>query len=292
MFRFFLTKKLFTADSQAVAPAVRGEINRRMHERYAFEHRHVTMMSDQDIMVVREVSKTGFSSVVSHRTWERMQVGDGYQSKLRLGSAVLDFTIKVAWKDCFIPDGSIGVKAGEEPDQPAYYLGFEIIDADDDVRSEWSRLIRPAALAASLRRVESSFMAEFGAEKIWYHGEDGCDLMIWLDSEGTHPMAWRLSFNAGYVEWRENFGFETGKSPDLTPGVYSSGYGYPGVNAPRVPVMNNGSTKTEESGKDTRRIRDALDILTASSVNEASFLIQLLEEELAHNAKAGRIKHG
>jgi hypothetical protein len=156
---------------------------------------------------------------------------------------------------------------------------------------EWRRLIRPAALAASLRRVDSAFMAEFGSEKIWYHGDEGCDLMIWRAPGATNPMAWRLSFDAGYVEWRDGFGFETGKTPDLTPGTYSSGLGYPGFDAPGLPVFKNGSGKQIE-GIEIGRMVGALDILVASDVEEASFLIESLEGELARHGQGSRTKLG
>lgn len=258
MFRFFLTKKIFSGENPAVVPDARP--NRRMSQRFAFDHKKVTMMSDQDIMVVREVSETGFSSIVSERTWSRMNVGDGYSSRLRIGPEVHEFSIRVAWKD-----------ASPEPSM-TWTLGFELVPGDDGIPSAWRRLIRPAALAGSLQRVDSSFMQQFGSGKAWYHGDDGCDLMIWSAPGGGGLFAWRLSFDTHFVEWRDGSGFETGRTPDLTPGVPGNPTG---LGVPEMPGLRR------SSGPDHRRLHEALDILSACEVEEAPSLIRLLEGELA-----------
>lgn len=261
MFRFFLTNKIFSAENRPVAPVSRP--NRRMSERFPFDHKRMTMMSDQDIMVVREVSETGFSSIVSERTWARMNPGDGYASRLRIGQELLEFSIRVAWKDSVVDPGA----------QSMWLLGFELLPDENGVPAAWRRLIRPATLAGSLQRVESSFMQQFGSGKSWYHGDDGCDLMIWSPPDGGEPFAWRLSYDSHYVEWREGSGFETGRTPDLTPGL-------PGetgsLSIPEMPGIRR------SSGPDRRRLHEALDILSASAVEEAPSLIRLLEGELAH----------
>ncbi|NBQ53695.1 MAG: hypothetical protein EBU49_08955, partial [Proteobacteria bacterium] len=165
MFRFFLTKKIFAGKIREVAagserPGLDRQTdrqagqrpNRRMNERFSFDHRRMTMMSDQDIMVVREVSETGFSSVVSERTWARMGIGDGYSSRVRIGPDVLEFSVKVAWKDVL---NAADPDAGSEA-PVTHLLGFEMIkDAENSVAG-WRRLIRPSALAGSLQRVDSS----------------------------------------------------------------------------------------------------------------------------------------
>ncbi|NDE16120.1 hypothetical protein EBZ80_14430 [bacterium] len=289
MFRFFLTNKIFSAENRPVAQDARP--NRRMTGRFPFDHRRMTMMSDQDIMVVREVSETGFSSIVSERTWSRMNVGDGYSSRLRIGPELLEFTIRVAWKDSltkdsftkdsFTKDSFVKGSDAADPGQTTWLIGFEMVTGENGVPAAWQRLIRPAALASSLQRVESSFMHQFGSEKSWYHGDDGCDLMIWSPPDGGDPFAWRLSFDSHFVEWREGLGFETGRTPDLTPGV-------PGDPASlALPGMPRTSREPQVVA-DRRRLVEALDILSASAVDEAPALIRLLEWELAKNDEKRR----
>ena len=281
MFRFFLTRKLFSGETrdveadEALANA-KNRPNRRMKERFSFDHRRMTMMSDQDIMVVREVSETGFSSMVSERTWNRMGIGDGYSSRVRIGPEVLEFSIKVAWKE----STKSSLVADGETSAPRHILGFEIIQGTETSESGWRRLIRPAALAGSLQKIENSFMHQFGAEKVWYHGEDGCDLMIWSSPDDLKMIAWRLSYDSHYVEWRDGSAFETGKSPDLTPGVFNSQDQF---NFPQLPALRNPGSGGDQAAMNHRRLREALDILSASDVTEAPALIDLLEGELANH---------
>ena len=294
MFRFFLTKKIFAGKIRGVAAEsarsgffqqaeqqAAWQPNRRMKERFSVDHRRMTMMSDQDIMVVREVSETGFSSVVSERTWARMGIGDGYSSRVRIGPDVLEFSVKVAWKDVVnLADAAAGDRA-----PPTHLLGFEMIQDAENSVSGWRRLIRPSALAGSLQRVDSSFMQQFGSEKVWYHGDDGCDLMIWFSPDESKMIAWRLSYDSHYVEWRDGSPFETGRTPDLTPGVFSNEANF---GSPELPEIRTPSNGTGKATIDHRRLQEALDILSASDVTEAAELIQLLEGELAHHGQNRR----
>ncbi len=292
MFRFFLTNKIFSAENRPVAADARP--NRRMAERFPFDHKRMTMMSDQDIMVVREVSETGFSSIVSERTWARMSVGDGYSSRVRIGPDLLEFTIRVAWKDSFAKDGVATATGAPDQLQTTWLLGFELISDESGASPAWRRLIRPAALAGSLQRVESAFMQQFGSAKSWYHGDEGCDLMIWLPPEGGDPFAWRLSFDTHFVEWREGLGFETGRTPDLSPGTPGDSVS---LSMPEMPGMRRSSPASKNEAltfqasrgaPDRRRLVEALDILSASAVDEAPTLIRLLEWELAKNDEKRR----
>ncbi len=300
MFRFILTKKLFSGQNQAAGANVREaqRPNRRISERFAFDHRRMTMMSDQDIMVVREVSQAGFSSVVSERTWARMDVGDGYTSRLRIGSEILEFSIRVAWKDEIASEAAS--EAGSEVGSGrTWLLGFEMLPAalgQESADVAWRRLIRPASLAGSLQKVDSSFMQQFGSEKVWYHGDDGCDLMIWSSPEDSKMIAWRLSFDSHYIEWREGTGLETGQSTDLSSFQGESGTGGENTNANAggsklaLPGLSkkNQSHVQEKTTLDPRRLRDAIDILSAANVDEAPELMQLLEGELANHGQNRR----
>ena len=294
MFRFFLTKKIFAGSIREVAseserngvPRQAGQQpNRRMKERFSFDHRRMTMMSDQDIMVVREVSESGFSSVVSERTWGRMGIGDGFSSRVRIGPDVLEFSIKVAWKDVVDPPSS----AAGDAAPVIHLLGFEMIQDVENSISGWRRLIRPSTLAGSLQRVDSSFMQQFGSEKVWYHGDEGCDLMIWFSPDESKMIAWRLSYDSHYVEWRDGSPFETGRSPDLSPGVFSDEANFSVPDLPAIRTTGRGGDiGGDKAAIDHRRLQEALDILAASDVTEAPELIQLLEGELAHHGQNRR----
>ncbi len=298
MFRFFLTKKIFAGKIREVAAESERnglglrlgdrqdhQPNRRMTERFSFDHRRMTMMSDQDIMVVREVSDSGFSSVVSERSWGRMEIGDGYSSRVRIGSDVLEFSIKVAWKDVINIGGAAQGSENGETAPTTYLLGFEMIQDSETSGASWRRLIRPSVLAGSLQRVDTSFMQQFGSEKVWYHGDDGCDLMIWNSPDESKMIAWRLSYDSHFIEWRDGWPLETGRSPDLTPGVFSHEANF---SVPELPAIRTPGSGDAKPVIDHRRLREALDILSASDVTEAPELIQLLEGELAHHGQNRR----
>lgn len=270
MFRFFLTKKLFSGESSPVVRAERP--NRRMSDRFFFDRRRMTMMSEQDIMVVRDVSSTGFSSIVSERVWTGLNPGDGFASRVRVGHDILEFDIRVAWKDVWDPGGPGGVE---------HLIGFELVHSRPGAEEAWKRLIRPFSLAGTLRKVDSAFMQQYGSSKVWYRGEHGCDLMIWSAPEGGELVAWRLSFDGHYVEWRSGAGFETGTSPDQF---------HSALVAATLPG-NGGSGDFRQKGHarpDRRRLVEALDILSASDLDEAGALTGLLEGELATNGEKRR----
>ncbi|MEY4630151.1 MAG: hypothetical protein RIQ81_271 [Pseudomonadota bacterium] len=272
MFRFFLTKKLFSGESSPVAHTDRP--NRRMADRFFFDRRRMTMMSEQDIMVVRDVSTSGFSSIVSERVWSRLNSGDGFASRVRVGQDILEFDIRVAWKDVW-DSGS--------PGGPEHLIGFELVHDRPESAEAWTRLIRPVSLAGTLRRVDSSFMQQYGSTKVWYRGEHGCDLMIWSAPEGGELVAWRLSFDGHYVEWRSGVGFETGISPDQFHSALAN------ASLPRNTGNKVGSGRADvQSRPDRRRLVEALDILSASDLEEANVLTGLLEGELAADGEKRR----
>jgi hypothetical protein len=88
-------------------------------------------------------------------------------------------------------------------------------------------------------------------------------------------IAWRLSFDGNYVEWRSGSGFETGNSPDLFHA------GLAASTMPRSP--GNGPVKP-----DHQRLIEALDILAAAEIEESVALVGLLEGELQGDGQKRR----
>ena len=108
MFRLFLRKKILSAGDKAAkalsaqagkvgkagkAGAAKGGKkkaaepeppirNRRVFARYNIDHKHLTLMNDQDILLVREISSKGFSTEVSPRGFARLVVGDVYDARV------------------------------------------------------------------------------------------------------------------------------------------------------------------------------------------------------------------
>jgi hypothetical protein len=210
MFRLFLRKKLLSGDEpghpkakgkgKAVdlgsapdkADAVRQR-NRRVFTRYAVDHKHLTLMNEQDILLVREISAKGFSTEVSPRGYERLVAGDVYDARIRYVGEIYDLQSKVTWKH----DG---------------FVGFEIVKAGRETLVFIKRLLRPIEIAFSLQPVEAAFLANAaGASgKTWLHGDEESDLYVWHDPETSELTAWQLAVGPSYVEWNERSGLTTG----------------------------------------------------------------------------------
>ena len=194
MFRLFLKKKLLSGDEAATAEPPAGRTrNRRVFQRYAIDHKHLTLMNEQDILLIREISAKGFSTEVSQRGFERLAIGDVYDARIRYLGEIYALQARVAWKH-------------------DNFVGFEMVEADRDTLAFVRRLIRPIEIAVSLKTVDASFLKEAAHGKEWLHGDDESDLYIWRQQEGSDDVrAWQLAVGKTYVEWSENDGLTSGK---------------------------------------------------------------------------------
>src|SRR5690606_28845794 len=104
--------------------------------------KHLTMMNEQDILLIREISAKGFSTQVSHRGFNRFQVGDVYAARMRYLGEIYDLDARVSWK------------SGKDT------VGFELVTAERRTRDFMQRLLHPIALANSLRIVDAEFIKE------------------------------------------------------------------------------------------------------------------------------------
>lgn len=196
MFRLFLRKKILSgAKGKAPLKAVgRDEPvrrNRRVFARYNVDHKHLTLMNEQDILLVREISAKGFSTEVSQRGFARLTVGDVYDARIRYLGEIYDLQARVAWK-------------------ADNFVGFEIVKASRETLMFIKRLLRPIEIATSLQPVESAFMTDGPSGKSWYHGDEESDLYTWHDAETSELTAWQLAVGDQYVEWKATDGFATG----------------------------------------------------------------------------------
>lgn len=202
MFRLFLKKKIIDGENASTngngeAARVRAHAqsaiakNRRVFSRYNVDHKHLTLMNEQDILLVREISAKGFSTDVSQRGYERLFIGDVYEARVRYHRETYDLRARVAWK----ADGVVGFEMVETPHET---LGFI------------KRLLKPIEIAQSMQPVDPSFLRESEHEKAWYHGDQESDLFIWKEQDTSHVKAWQLSIGNQYVEWSELRGLVTG----------------------------------------------------------------------------------
>lgn len=246
MFRVFLKKKLESGEipkaehssEQAAKPQ-----DRRIHERFAVDQQHLTVMNEQDILVIRDISVKGFCSDVSERAYDRFTMNDVFEARMRSHGEIRSIMIKVAWKR---------EKA----------VGFELHEPTRETLIFFRDLVRPYQLAASMRPVETLYV-QTENERVWYHGED-VDLHIWM-SEDSGIAAWQLIADSQLVEWSAVDGVRTGviKYQGKTElGIREQGESY----------------HVLDEKADEKRIRFASDIFAASSLPEHDELEGTLQD--------------
>ncbi len=193
MFHMFLLEKIFAGRAQGNQEAESREPrrrNRRIYERFNVDFKHLTMLSDQEILQVRDISAKGLSTSLSDRLREQMNIGDMYLAKMRYLGEIFDIKAKVSWK-------------GDDT------VGFEFVEPTPRTLQFMQRLLRPMEIAASLRQVDSAFMAEKHTAKQWFHGDEETDLYVWLDHAGKIA-SWQLITKTDLVEWTVASGVRTG----------------------------------------------------------------------------------
>lgn len=216
MFRLFLRKKILagvdkaTSKKRPPAKTLDEVHNRRVFARYNVDHKHLTLMNDADILLVREISASGFSTEVSERGFERLVVGDVYEARMRYLGEIYDLQARVAWK-------------------ADNFIGFEIIKSAEATLNFMKRLLRPIEIASSLSLVDSAFMTEGKDGKSWYHGDDETDLYVWHHPETEELSAWQLTVAGQYIEWNASTGLVTGKTDNVAEGGAFIGANLKGV---------------------------------------------------------------
>jgi hypothetical protein len=196
MFRLFLKKKLFSGTSEDAAEESKqkqefNNRNRRIFERYNVDHKHLMLMNEQDIFLIKEISLKGFSTAVSERSYERLNLADTYEARIRYMGEMYDLSAKVAWK-------------------ADLQIGFEITETNKDTLLFIKRLLDPVEIASSMKKIDSKFVNDTSTGKTWYHGDKNCDLYTWHNNENGELHAWQLSIGDVYIEWSGLAGIQTG----------------------------------------------------------------------------------
>lgn len=192
MFNLYLKKKIFDHVASTDNPIVRPKPNRRISPRYQIDHKHLTLMNEQDIIPIIDISDCGFATVVSSNSYPRFITGDIYEARIRYGGEIYEFHAKVSWKH----DSQVG---------------FEILNISNDLSLFLERLIYPVRVASSFQLMQANFLEESKTEKDWLHSELGCDLYLWHDKAKENLEAWQLNFEENYVEWNHFQGLTTGR---------------------------------------------------------------------------------
>lgn len=166
--------------------------NRRIFERFDLDHKHLSLMNDQDILLVRDLSEKGFSTEVSERGFKRLMVGDVYSCRLRYVGELYDTQACVRWKS-------------------KRFVGFELVKASANMKKFMKRLIKPIEIGSSLQKVDEKFIKEHDNEgMVWYQGVEETNLYLWFDELGEIK-SWQLEGKENYIRWDPIGRISTGK---------------------------------------------------------------------------------
>ena len=243
MFKIYLSRKLHETETQK-QPIDRK--NRRLSERFELNDQHVMALNNEEVVRLKDISARGFSCEVSPQTYKKFEIGDAYDAQLRYLGKDLEAQIKVAWKS--------GISTG-----------FELINPSQETLSFFKRLLFPMEIASSLKKVEAQFMSANLDNKIWYHGESGCDFILWRDSEGQLE-AWQLIVLDKFIEWNESGGLRTGITQTQNNSVLN-------------PLESLDEQLVPDDAPNPEKIRLATDILAAIASEDSKDVISTLMEE-------------
>ena len=230
--------------------------NRRSTTRYNASHKRLTLLNDQDIFQVSDISTKGFSTIVSPRALQRLVIGDTFEGKVRYLGKSYDLDARVAWKS-------------------NQSIGFAISRAAEDTHTLLRRLIVPIALASTLHEVDASFMRESVANgQRWFHGEDEVDIHIWNLSSAQVPQAWRVTQGDMFVEWTRENGIQTGESKSLKYLEVTTAVAGLGID---VTALSN---RVVDPKPDADKLQFAVDLLLASGLVQHDHILEVMDQKL------------
>ena len=166
--------------------------NRRIYDRFDIDHKHLSLMNDQDILLIRDLSETGFSTEVSERGFKRLVIGDIYLCRIRYLGEVYDTEAHVRWK-------------------AKGFVGFEVVKSEPTVQGFLKRLLNPLEIGRSLKQVpQHKDMSKVDNEGMqWYQSCQETDLFIWYD-ESEEIKSWQLDTNNQFIKWNNAGEVSTG----------------------------------------------------------------------------------
>lgn len=242
MFRLFLvnliqpgqTKSIDNKKIDSSDNKVKRHRNRRIYERFDIAPSHLSLMNNQDIHVVRDLSEHGFSTEVSEIGLKKLNIGDIYHCHLKYLNELYETDVHVRWKS-------------------ESFVGFEVDSTDQTINKFLKRLLAPLEIGYSLKTVpknEQSPTTQDNEGRKWYQSYNQTDLYIWQD-ESDLIKAWQLDTGTKFIKWSLDQGCTTGA---IIP----------------ADIMTNSTTPWEksyqsDSSKDEISVKLAIDIFMAAT---------------------------
>lgn len=165
--------------------------NRRSYERFDLDHKHLALMNDQEIFLIRDLSSQGFSCEVSERALTKLHRGDVYLCRLRYLGEVYEANACVRWAE-------------------QRFVGFELVKPGAKLAAFMKRLLKPLEIAHSFAEVDARFVEGYDNEGLrWFQGAESSNLYLWYGQAGE-VKAWRLATGSLYACWDGTRGIRTG----------------------------------------------------------------------------------
>jgi hypothetical protein len=242
MFRVFLGKKLENKrPARTAKKSAPSNKNRREDIRYDLDHKHLTLMNDQDIYQIRDVSKNGFSTYAPKRTLQRVTTGDVYESKIRYLGATYTLIARVSWTN-------------------NEAIGFTCLDSNPQTKEFLARILQPMTIGSTLTLMECDIVKKYEPSKTHYLGNHNSNLLVWTGQDGIVD-AWQLIIDSSFLEWSCLNGLFSGNLVDT-------------VKSSMFDLSKEMLNKTEEVS--TESIQFATDVIMGSSIKEQEQIINTL----------------
>ncbi len=196
MFRIFLIDliqqgKIIDTELNIKPPGKNLLKNRRIYDRFDLNHKQISLLNEQDILIVRDISQKGFSTEVGDRSYERLAIGDIYRCKIRYLRENYSSDLQVRWK------------------APGH-IGFELKQPSPQVTAFMARLLNSLEIGRSLQLVGGQEAQRRDNEgMVWYHGTERSNLFLWFDEAGKIK-SWIFESGNDVIHWDFDAGYTTG----------------------------------------------------------------------------------
>lgn len=169
------------AEKSEKRPHPRRLKSRRIYERFDLSYKHMRLLNDQDILIIRDLSERGFCCEVSSRAFKKFDLSQIYLASIRYGSETYKVRLEVSWKK--LP-----------------FVGFACLDPSASLLSFMKRLLKPIAIGQSLKMVSKA-----DNQKI-FESDKGVKLTVFYDSDET-LLSFLFENQSKKLEWTKDFGF-------------------------------------------------------------------------------------
>ncbi len=171
MFNRFRIKR-----STALISSINGKTkkNSRYFRRYGLEKEKITMIYDNDIMVLANISYDGFCLKVSSRVLDSISIGQScYFKKFRLFDRQAPIYAQVVWISK--KDSTVGFCIDQEKSGPDFHTLIEPV-------------LLPLDIASSFKQIDIGTFDEMSTKTLIYRGSYNSEIFIKFQSQDSlHP---------------------------------------------------------------------------------------------------------